>query len=146
MSRKNVEITFQDSLLRYLGKGYSAFISAIKTTWTAKTTNLFNTILCIICHAKINKGNKEDKVENLNKVLATRTPQAPRKTCKTQECINWGITTHFPDRCWVKHLQLCTKYSLRQMRTRGSNRSLKKRATPMESEQKETLAAPKIES
>lgn len=146
MSRKSVEMTLQGSLLRNLGKGYSALVSAIETSWTDKTTNLSDTILRIIRHAEINKGNEEDTAENPHKVLATRTPQTPRGTCTTQECIDQGITTHFPDRCWIKHPELRAKYSLRQMRTRGSKRSLRKAANPAEPERKETLASPEIES
>lgn len=146
MSRKSLEITLQGSLLRHLGKGYSALVSAIETTWTDKTTDLSDTILRIIRHAEINKGNEEDLPESSSKVvLAARTPQAPRGTCTTEECIDRGTTTHFPDRCWVKHPEFRAKYSLRQMRTRGSNRSLRKAATPADLERKE-LAPPEIES
>ena len=107
MSRKSIEMAIQGGLLRHLGKGYSALVSAIETTCTNKTTDLSHTILRIIRHTEINKGNKEDSTENPSKVvLATRTPQAPRRTCTTQECIDRGITTHFPDRCWVKHPEL----------------------------------------
>ena len=147
MSRKSIEMALQGSLLRRLGKSYSALVSAIETTWTDETTDLSDTILLIICHAEINKGNKEDLTENHSKVvLATRTPQAPRGTCTTQGCIDGGSTTHFPDRCWVKHPELRARYSLRQMRTRESNRSLRKAATSAESERKETLAPSEIES
>ncbi len=147
MSRKSIEMAIQRGLLRHLGKGYSALVLAIKTTCTNETTDLSHTILRIIRHAEINKGNKEDSTENPSKVvLATRTPQAPRRMCTTQECIDRGITTHFPDRCWVKHPELWARYSLRQMRTWGSNRSVRKAVTHAESEQKETLAPWEIES
>lgn len=146
MSRKSIEMTLQGSLLRYLGKGYSALVSAIETTWTEETTDLSDTILRIIRHAEINKENEEDMAENASKVLATRTLQAPRRTCTTQEYIDRGITTRFPDQCWVKHPELQAKYSLCQMRTKGSNRSLRKAATPAKLEQRETLAVPEIES
>lgn len=145
MSKKSIEMTLQGSLLQHLGKGYSALVSAIETMWTEETTDLSDTILRIIRHAEINKGNEEDTAENASKVLATRTPQAPRETCTTQECIDRGITTHFPDRCWVKHPELRAKYSLCHMKTRGSNCSLRK-VTPAEPEQRETPAAPEIES
>ena len=45
MSKKTVEMTLQGSLLRHLGKDYSALVSAIETTWTDETTNLQDTIL-----------------------------------------------------------------------------------------------------
>lgn len=42
--------------------------------------NLFDTILYIIHHIKINKKNKKDLIENPNKVVLTnKTPQVPRK-------------------------------------------------------------------
>lgn len=145
MSKKSIEMTLQGSLLRHLGKDYSALVSAIETSWTEENTDLAETILRIIRHAEINKGNMEDSAEN-TKVLATRVPQAPKGTCTTQECIDRGITTHFPDRCWIKHPELRAKYSLCHMRTKGSNRSLKKAATPTEPEQKGAPSVPEIDS
>lgn len=99
MSKKGIEMTLQGSLLQHFGKGYSALVSAIKTTWTKETTDLSDTILRIIRHAKINQKNEEDMAENASKILATRTPQAPRGIWTTQKCIDQGITTHFSDRC-----------------------------------------------
>ena len=61
MSRKSVKMTLQNSLLQHLGKSYSTLVSAIKTTWTDKTTNLSDTILRIIRHAKFNKENKKTR-------------------------------------------------------------------------------------
>lgn len=145
MSKKSIEMTLQGSLLRHLGKDYSALVSAIETSWTEENTDLAETILRIIRHAEINKGNMEDSAEN-TKVLATRVPQAPKGTCTTQECIDRGITTHFLDRCWIKHPKLQAKYSLCHMRTKGSNRSLKKAATPPEPEQKGAPSVPEIDS
>lgn len=72
LSKKSIKMTLQKSLLQHLGKGYSALVSAIETTWTNETTNLSNTILRIICYAKINKRNEENTMENSSKVLATR--------------------------------------------------------------------------
>ncbi len=57
MSKKTVEMTLQGSLLRHLGKDYSALMSAIETTWTDETTDLQDTILWVIRHAEINKDN-----------------------------------------------------------------------------------------
>ena len=75
MSRKNIEMALKGSFLRHIEKGYSALVSAIKTTWTDETTDLSDTILRITCHAEVNKGNEEDSTENPSKVvLATRTP------------------------------------------------------------------------
>ena len=57
MSRKTIEMTLQGNLLRHLSKDYSALILAIETKWKEKPTSLSDTILKVICHAKINKGN-----------------------------------------------------------------------------------------
>lgn len=124
MSRKTVEMTLQRSLLRHLGKDYSALVSAIETEWKEYTTNLSNTILRIIRHAEINKGNTQDLTEG-TKVLSTGVQRAPKRACTTPECVERGVTTHYNDRCWVKNPELRAKYSLRQMKPRGSNRNLK---------------------
>ncbi len=83
MSKRSIEMTLQRSLLRHLGKDYSAVVSAIETWWTEETTNLSDTILRIIRHAEIKKGNEEDSTENV-KVLATGALRAPKGTCTTQ--------------------------------------------------------------
>ena len=57
-------MALQGSLLRHLGKNYSALVSAIKITWKDKTTDLQDTILQIIRCAKINKGNDQDIASN----------------------------------------------------------------------------------
>lgn len=78
-------MTLQGSLLQHLGKSYSSFVSTIEVMWTDGTTNLSNTILRIVRHAEINKGNEEDTTEGPSKVLTTRTSQVPRGKCTTQE-------------------------------------------------------------
>ena len=71
MSKKTVEIALQGSLLRHLGKDYSALVSAIKMVCEDGNTNLSNTILCITRHAEINKNNADDNADTPNtKVLA----------------------------------------------------------------------------
>lgn len=45
MSRKTIEMALQGSLLRHLGKDYSALVSAIETAWKDETTDLADTIL-----------------------------------------------------------------------------------------------------
>ena len=141
MSKKTVEMTLQDSFLRHLGKDYSALVSAIETIWTDKTTDLQDTILQVIRHAKINNENNQEVAVNASSstnALAVNIQQerAPRGTWTTQECIDRGSTAHIMERCWVPHPELRPKYLLRSKRTRGSNRNLKKAAE----------AAPKIDS
>ena len=128
MSRKTVEITLQGNLLWHLGKDYSALVSAIDTEWKEETTNFFDTILRVIRHAEINNKNAQDVAGN-TKVLATVTQRAPKRTCTTPECVERKVTTHYNDRCWIKNPELRAKYSLRQMKPRGSNQNLHKAAS-----------------
>lgn len=129
MSRRTIEMTLQGSLLRHLGQNYSALVSAIETGWTEDTTNLSDTILRVIRHAEIQKGNALDNAAEPPKVMVTNTQRAPKGTCTTPECVERGVTTHYNDRCWVKNPELRAKYSLKQMKPRGSNRNLRKAAT-----------------
>lgn len=123
-----LEMMLQGNLLRHLGKDYSALVSAIETECKEETTNLSDTILRIIRHAEINKGNAQDVAGN-TKVLATVTQRAPKGTCTTPECVERGVTTHYNDRCWIKNPELRAKYALRQMKPQGSNRNLHKAAS-----------------
>ena len=143
MSKKTIEMALQGSLLRHLGKDYSALVSAIETTWKEETTDLQDTILRIIRHAEINKGNDQDTTENTTNAMAVNAQRerAPQGTCTTQECVDRGSTAHFIERCWVLHPELRPKYPLRSMRLRGSNRSLKKTAAAAAAE-----ATPEIDS
>lgn len=93
MSKKTVEMTLQSSLLRHLGKDYSALVSAIETTWTDETTDLQDTILRVIRHAEINKDNDQDIAVNASSstnalAVNIQRERAPRGTCTTQECID----------------------------------------------------------
>lgn len=71
MLYKIVEISLQESFFQYLGKNYSTFILAIKTKQKKYITNFSNTILKIIRHFKINKGNIQNLIEGI-KILLTR--------------------------------------------------------------------------
>ena len=128
MSRKTVEITLQGSLLRHLGKDYSALISAIETEWKEETTNLSDTILRVIRHAEINKGNAQDLAES-TKILSTGIQRAPKGTYTKPECVEKGVTSHYNNRCWIKNPELWAKYFIRQIKPRGSNQNLNKAAS-----------------
>ena len=128
-----------------MGKDYSALVSNIKTSLTEENTNLAKTILRIICHVEIKKGNMEDTKVN-TKVLATRTSQVPKKTCTTQECIEMEVATHFSDRCKVKHSEICAKYFLRHMRMKTLNCNLRKRSALVESELRASPGVSEIDS
>ena len=73
MSRKMIEIMLQGSLFRHLGQNYSALVSAIETAWTKDTTNLSDTILRVLRHAEIQKGNALDNAAEPPKVMVTNT-------------------------------------------------------------------------
>lgn len=127
ISRKTIEITLQGNLLRHLGKDYSALVSAIETSWTEETTDLGDTILRVIRHAEINKGNEKDTANNVNALaVGTQRERAARETCTNQECIDRGSTSHYSDKCWVKHPELRAKYAFKHMKPRRSNRNLRK--------------------
>lgn len=118
-----LELLLQANMVRNLGPEYSGLVSSIQTEWKEETTNLSDTILRIVRYEEILK-------ESNPKVLLTRAQRAPKGSCTTPECVARKATTHYPDRCWVKHPELRAKYTLRQMRPRGSNRNLKKATTP----------------
>lgn len=59
-------MTLQGNLLGYLGKDYSTLVLAIETMWKEVIIDLANTILRIICPAKINKKNKKNTINNVN--------------------------------------------------------------------------------
>ncbi len=64
ISKKTVKLTLQGNLLRYLGKDYSALVTTIETEWKEEITSFFNTVLRVVRHAEINKGNKKDMVSS----------------------------------------------------------------------------------
>ena len=90
MSKKTIEMALQGSLLQHLEKDYSALISAIETTWKEETTDLQDTILRIIRHAEINKGNNQDTTENTTNAMAVNAQRerAPQRTYTTQKCVD----------------------------------------------------------
>ena len=83
MSKKTIEMTLHGSLLRHFGRDYAALVSAIETNWKDKTTDLANTILQVIRHAEIKKGNDKDHADV--KVLAANIHQASKATAQ-QKC------------------------------------------------------------
>lgn len=105
---------------------------------TCETTNLSDTILKIVRYEEILK-------ESNPKILLTGAQRAPKGSCTTPECVARNATTHYPDRCQVKQPELGAKYSLRQMRPRGSNRNLKKAATPTAEQTGQADAPPKLD-
>lgn len=104
----------QGAMLMNISEEYPSLISTIETGWTDATTNLSNTILQIIRHSEIMKGHAKEKV-----LLTSGIHRAPKGSCTNPECVEEGLTTHYTDRCWIKHPELRAKYTLRQMRPKG---------------------------
>lgn len=78
-------------------------VLAIETAWKEEITDLLDTILRVVCHAEINKGNDKDTADNV-KVLAIAMgiQRASQGMCTTQECIDRGSKPHYSDQYWVK--------------------------------------------
>lgn len=123
-TRKSTEMYFQATMLMNIGSECSALVSAIQKDWKDETTNLAETVLQIIRHFEFMEGTEKDK-SVLQTSTSRPTPAAPKGSCKNPECIEKGLTTHYTDRCWIKHPELRQKYALGRMRTRGSQRNLK---------------------
>lgn len=145
MHLETAEMMLQANMLRNLDSEYSALVSAIQTELKEENTNLSDTILPVIRYEKFIKettvgGDKSHET----KALSTGIHKAPKGTGTTSECVERGLTTHNNDRCWVKNPEPRAKYALRQMKRRGSNRTLKK-ANAQAAEQAGLAAAPKIE-
>ncbi len=117
---KSAEMLHQGAMLMNISEEYTSLISTIETGWTDATTNLSNTVLQIIRHSEIMKGHAKEKV-----LLTSGIHRAPKGSCTNPECVEKGLTTHYTDRCWIKHPELRAKYTLRQMKPKGSNRNLK---------------------
>ena len=83
ISKKTIELTLQGNLLRHFGKEYSALVTTIETEWKKETTSLANTVLRVVRHAEINKGNERDMASNIPIPLAVgiQREQASRGTC-----------------------------------------------------------------
>lgn len=114
---------FQATMLMNIGTEYSALVSAIQKDWKDETTNLAEAVLQIIRHFKFMEGN--EKAQNVMQTFMPSIHRAPKGPCTNPECVEKGLTTHYTDRCWIKHPELRAKYSLGRMRPRGSQRNLR---------------------
>lgn len=111
-----------------IGTECSALVSAIQKDWKDENTNLAETILQIIRHFEFMEGNEKPQ-----SALQTSTPsihRTPKGSCSNAECVEKGLTTHYTDRCWIKHPELRAKFPFGRMRTRGSQKNLRSQATP----------------
>lgn len=68
----------QESLTRQLKREYVALVLAIETNWKDMTVDLANTMLQVIKHTEINKGNNKNNADM--KVLAVNIHQTLKRT------------------------------------------------------------------
>ena len=122
-TRQSTEMYFQATMLMNIGADYSALVSAIQKDWKDETTNLAEAVLQIIRHFEFMEGN--EKAQNVMQTSMPSIHRAPKGSCTNLECVEKGLTTHYTDRCWIKHPELRAKYSLGRMRPRGSQRNLR---------------------
>lgn len=81
ISKKIINMTLQENLLRHFGKYYSTLVSAIQTMWKEETMDVVNTITQIICYAEISQGNERNTADNVNAlIVGAQQEQAPRGT------------------------------------------------------------------
>lgn len=122
----------QAGLLTGMEDEYTSPISTLESEWKEGETDLANSILRLIRFSNIQKENAKTANKSSPSALLTASPskpashQAPPGTCKNQECIDKGVTTHYTERCFLKYPELRAKYSLRGMKPRGSRTNLQK--------------------
>ena len=141
LTTKGAGMILQAALLLNMGKEYAGIVSTIESEWKNGTTDLERTILRLVKYEAIRKGNATAIAELSKATLLLSSSnssqsgglRAPIGTCTNPECIEEGITSHFTDHCFLKHPELRprTKYTLRQMKPRGSKTNLRsKNSTP----------------
>ena len=137
MTTKAASMLLQGALLSNMGPEYAGIASTIESQWKARSTNLQSTILRLIKYEEIRKGSSEDKQTSQPTILLTSSnppkPRAPKGTCTFPDCVKRGITSHFIENCYMKHPELRParpKYSLRQMKTKGSKTNLRSEDSP----------------
>lgn len=135
LTTKGASMLLQAALLMNTGSEYTGIVSTIESGWKNGETNLENTILRLVKFEAIRKRNAKASEEPVKAIvlLSSSNPpnpgslRAPKGTCTNQECIEKGITSHFTDHCFLKHpeLRTRTKYTLRQIKPRGSKTNLR---------------------
>lgn len=122
-TRKSTEMYFQATMLMNIGTDYSALVSAIQKDWKDENTNLAEAVPQIIRHFEFMEGN--EKTRNVMQTSNSNPSihRAPKSSCTNPECVEKGLTTHYTDRCWIKHPELRAKYTLGRMRPRGSQKT-----------------------
>lgn len=136
MTIRAASMVLQGALLSNMGPEYAGIASTIESKWTG-ATNLESTILRLIKYEEIRKGDFEAKqLSQPTILLSSASPSKPRPpmgTCTNPDCVKRGVTSHFIENCYLKHPELRParpKYSLRQMKTRGSKTNLRSEDSP----------------
>lgn len=124
-------------LLTGMGDEYSDLVSTMESEWVTGNTDLANSILRLTKFADIRKENAKSLGPAQTLALLTAKPtskpggnRAPLGTCIFPDCIKKGLTTHIPDRCFLKFPELRNEHrakcSLQQMKPKGSKSNLRK--------------------
>lgn len=105
-------------ILINIGTEYSVFVSAILKDWKDETINLIETVLQIIRHFEFMESNEKSKKVFLL-IFISRPSVGSRPffavskgSCKNQEYINKGLTTHYINCYRIKYPDLSQKYAL----------------------------------
>lgn len=137
LSAKGAAMILQAGLLTGMGDEYSSLVSSMESEWVSGKTDLTSSILGLTRFAEIRKENAKTGDPAQASALLTAKPaprtggnRAPPGTCTFPDCIKKALTTHYPDRCFLKFPELRdelrTKYTLQQMKPKGSKPNLRK--------------------
>lgn len=148
LSAKKAAMILQAGLFTGMGDKYLGLVLIIESEWVTGNTDLAKSILRLTKFANIRKENTKSQGSGQATALLTAKStskpggnRAPPETCTFPDCIKKGLTTHFPDRCFLKFPELRNKhrakYSLKQMKPKGSKSNLRKdQATDSNAEDK----------
>lgn len=136
LSAKGVAMILQAGLLTGMGDEYSSIVFTMESEWTNGATDLDSSILRLIRFANIKKENARNQLAPSPAALLTTKPPKPGSnqalpgTYTFPNYIKKGLITHYPDYCLLKYPELWnklqTKYSLQQMKPKGSKGNLQK--------------------
>ena len=135
LTTKGASMILQAVFLTNMGYEYKGIVSTIESEWTNGTTNLDSTIFRLVKFEEIRKESSKAKGQPIQPTILLSSsgstnpdnPRAPKGTCTNLDYVKRGITSHFIENCFLKHPELrpqCLKYSLRQMRPKGSKTNL----------------------
>lgn len=116
LSAKRAAMILQAGLLTGMGDEYSSLVSSMESEWVSGKTDLTSSILRLTRFAEIRKENAKtgSPAQTSDLLTAKSAPKtggnrAPSGTCTFPDCIKKGLTTHYPDRCFLKFPELRNK-------------------------------------